>query len=123
MSRNNIRSTCYTTKDVIYLYEQLCDILGNKTINTENIVKVLTELMKCVDNYPHLCGEAKKELVIRVIKRVVENNVIEEDNLLAVFVDIFIPSIIDSLMLVEKRDIIIKSRKKQKFCFFPFCFI
>jgi hypothetical protein len=109
------------TKDVDRLYESLSRIIINKKVTTVNIVIIATNLMQIVEKYPNLLGVHKKSLVIYVLKKFVVNNIKGETELsLLLFIDMFLPSVMDIIISVDKKEISVKIGKGLK-TFFQCC--
>jgi hypothetical protein len=100
------------------LYHSLKVIVGDKNMDTNNIISITTNLMQIIEKYPDLKGEEKKFILIHVIKKFVKDNVDNENqkNVLT-FIDLFLPSFIDTVISVDKKEIIIKVKKGIKDCF------
>lgn len=104
------------------LYKNLSDILEGEKINTTNVVLIATNLIQIVERYPELKGVQKKLLLIHVLKRFVKDNLDgEEETAVLTFIDLFLPSVIDTIISVDKKEIAIKMKKSFKICF-PCCF-
>jgi len=100
------------------LYESLSRIIGDKKVTTVNIVLIATNLMKIVEKYPDLHGTQKKSLVIHVLKRFVVDHLDgETESSLILFIDMFLPSVIDTIIFVDKKEVSIKIKKGFKACF------
>jgi wobble nucleotide-excising tRNase len=102
------------------IYKSLYDIIQNEKITTDNIIVITTRLMKIVEQYSDLNGSKKKVIVIRVMKRIVRDTLEGESDSLISFIDMFLPSIIDTLIAVDKKELVFKIVKKLKICF-PWC--
>lgn len=99
------------------IYDHLKEIMkGDHNMIFTNIIYVITELMKFVENY-NIEGPDKKTLIITSIKKL-----LEEFNINSPEVDIILdkicPELIDVLLLVDKRKIIIRRKLN---CFIPWC--
>lgn len=100
------------------LYETLIRIIGDKELTTANAVLIATNLMQIVEKYPNISGPQKKELVIYVLKRFVVDHLYgENEQALLLFIDVFLPSVIDTIISVDKKELAIKIRKGLKACF------
>lgn len=94
---------------------------NNSPLTKENITIIVINLMQFVEKYPDLTGDQKKQLVIHVIKKFIKDTTSkEEEEVLLTFVDIFLPSVIDTLVSVDKKKIVIKLKKTFSSCF-PCC--
>lgn len=88
----------------------------NNISPTKNIIFIITELMKYIDNFD-LSGEDKKTMIISSIKSFLIDEKINEQDINFI-VNTVCPELIDILISVDKRDITIK---KQISCFLPWC--
>jgi hypothetical protein len=103
------------------LYKSLELTVQNKKLTTTNVLFITTNLMKTVEKYNGIHGEEKKDLIINVVRKfVVDRLEVEDGDVMLLFVDEFLPQIIDTLILVDTKQIKIKIRKKCK-SFFPYC--
>lgn len=94
---------------------------GDSPVTKENITTIVINLMQLVEKYPDLTGEQKKKLVIHVVKKFIKDKTDnEEEEVLLTFVDIFLPTLIDTLVSVDKKEIVIKLKKTFSSCF-PCC--
>lgn len=92
---------------------------GDSPVTKENITTIVINLMQLVEKYPDLTGKQKKKLVIHVVKKFIEDKTDnEEEEVLLTFVDIFLPALIDTLVLVDKKEIVIKLKKTFSSCFY-----
>ena len=110
------------TDDLINkLYESLCMIIANKKVTTINIVMIATNLMQIVEKYPKISGIQKKSLVIQVLKKfVIDQSDGDTENALLLFIDTFLPSVIDTIISVDVKEIVINIKKGVK-SFFICC--
>ena len=111
------------TPDIIMIvekvYQDLKQIVGDKKLNTTNIVSITINLMQIVEKYPKLDGQNKKNIVIYVLKEFTKDYITDTDTQcsLLLFIETFLPSIIDSLVSVDKKEITINITKGLKSCF------
>ena len=107
------------SSDVIYrVYTSLSELVKGKKLTLENAMQIAVSLMKIVETYPELHGSQKKALVLHVLKRFVKDNMDgEEEQALLIFIDLFLPTAIDALISVDKKEIVIKIKKGFKVCF------
>jgi hypothetical protein len=106
---------CLTIQENIYTH--IKDIVsGNSSMIYTNLIYVITELMKFIENF-NTEGVDKKQIIIKSIKQfLIDEQMNSEET--DIILDTVCPELIDILLLVDKRKIII--RKKLN-CFFPFC--
>ena len=110
------------TDDLINkLYKSLCMISADKKVTTINIVMIATNLMQIVEKYPKISGTQKKSLVIQVLKKfVIDQSDGDTENALLLFIDTFLPSVIDTIISVDVKEIVINIKKGVK-SFFICC--
>jgi hypothetical protein len=88
----------------------------NNISPTKNIIFIITELMKYIDNF-EINGEDKKNIIISSVKTFLKNEKINEQDVNFI-VNTVCPELIDILISVDKRNITIK---KKISCTFPWC--
>ena len=78
-------------------------------INSTNIISQIAVLMKIVASFDKIKKTDKKKLVIFVIKKVVEVNIKDENEIqtLNLFIDNILPSVIDTMCSIDSGKIII----------------
>ena len=100
------------------LYNSLSELVNSNELTTENVVQIAFNLMQIVETYPDLNGQQKKALVLHVLKRFVRENMDgDEERALLTFIDLFLSTVIDTLVSVDKKEIAIKIKKGLKECF------
>ena len=80
----------------------------NNISPTKNIIFIVTELMKYIDNFD-LSGEDKKIMIIHSIKIFLTNEKIKEEDINFI-INTVCPELIDILISVDKRKITIKKK-------------
>ena len=91
------------------LYDKLKD-LGSDGVTSSNITGIVLSLMQFVQTIGGLTGTQKKQLVISVIKKFI-NEEIEDRDLardLSVFVELTLPPLIDEFVALNNRETRIK---------------
>lgn len=88
-------------------------------INSSNIISISIELMQLVENYKGLTGSKKKDVVIDVINLLLTTNVRDKNELFVLkeIVDFTIPTIIDTIISIDKKEIRIKLKKCVNYLF------
>lgn len=100
------------------LYDSITLLTGNTKITTSNIVFITTNLMQIIEQYSKLTGPTKKDIIIGVVKLyVLEHLNGDEEKGLLMFIDAFLPSVIDIIISVDKKEMVIKIHKGLKSCF------
>lgn len=104
---------------VIAMYNSIYD----KKIDSNSIISHVILLMKIVSSFQQVEKIDKKKLVIFVVKKFINLNVTNEDELLFLnsFVENILPTVIDTLCSVDSKKIIINAEKYIETCCFPFC--
>ena len=88
-------------------------------VSSKNIIDCIISLLKIVDT-AQIKGEDKKVLVINVLKNIVENCVTndeQEKQLLLMFIERVLPSLIDVIISLDKSEIVIRAEDNVKKCF------
>lgn len=104
---------------VIAMYNSIYD----KNIDSNSIISHVILLMKIVSSFQQVEKIDKKKLVIFVVKKFINLNVTNEDELLFLnsFVENILPTVIDTLCSVDSKKIIINAEQYIETCCFPFC--
>lgn len=106
------------TECVDKLYESLKNITEGQKLTTMNVILVSTHLMQIVEKYPNINGSQKKETVIHVLKKLVIDTLDGDDEkALLLFIETFLPSVIDIIIAVDKKELAVKVKKGFKSCF------
>tara|TARA_Y100000310_G_scaffold331842_1_gene406204 strand:- start:11700 stop:12038 length:339 start_codon:yes stop_codon:yes gene_type:complete len=93
-----------TDLSVDSLYEAVKGYLNGGELNTTNVLQTLTHTMRIVERSQG-DGSYKKQLVVQVVEKLVDE--ISDDNVkvqLGTMVQLFLPSIIDSICNMGKSD-------------------
>ena len=99
------------------IYKELKSILsGDKNMLYTNLIYIITQLMKFVENF-NLEGTDKKTIIIESIEKFLTMENMNSPEL-TVILNKVCPELIDILLLVDKRKIIIR---KKISCFIPWC--
>lgn len=100
------------------LYSIIKRISINDKITKTNVIDICIKLMQLVEKYPNIKGEEKKRIVITVLKQFITDTLIIEEQLaLLLFIEQILPSIIDTLISIDKKELTIKIRKGFKSLF------
>lgn len=100
------------------LYNDLIKIVGDDKINKTNIISIVTNLMQIVENYNDIVGVKKKEVIINTLVRFIENNIEEphEENEIKSIVSVILPTVIDTFISIDKKEVRIKLKKHLLAC-------
>lgn len=95
------------------LYEELKKIIGNGTINRSNAVVILLSLMQVVEKYEDINGEQKKAIIIDALNHLIDDQInnYQEAMEMKLLVKITLPSVIDTFVSIDKKEIQIKIKK------------
>lgn len=95
------------------LYEEVKVILGTGTISSSNVVAVLLSLMQLVENYTDVKGVQKKAIILDVLNHIIEDQIenVDEAMNLKLLVQMTLPSVIDTFVSLDKKEISIKFKK------------
>jgi hypothetical protein len=98
------------TPDNLEVIRELYNSIYSKTIECSNISSYIVLLMKIIDTYKNVENTSKKSLIIFVLKKYVELNVInqEESIILFSFINNILPNLIDTLISIDNKEVIIK---------------
>jgi hypothetical protein len=116
MTDKDIELSLHESDLIDRLYESI-SLMGDK-ITTLNVVLISTNLMQIVEKYPKITGSQKKALVIHVLKKFAVDHLDGDDETaLLIFINTFLPSVIDAMISIDKKELAIKIKKGFKICF------
>ena len=96
------------------IVESIADTLDNFSV--DKLMDVLPRLIAHVQNYKNLTGPEKRSLVIRMLNHIIDiTDCPGDDDIWDPIVKRLVPSLIDTLIKVENKQL--KMRKKPKFSF------
>lgn len=99
------------------LYKSLEDIITNNDLSLGNITDIVVSLMIIVDRYPELKGSEKKRLILQVLEKYVMEHIPTDTGTqkdLVFFIRMVLPSTIDVIIQVDKRETIVKEILKKR---------
>lgn len=96
------------------LYDQLKKAIVNKKITTSSIVIIASQAMEIVQQYPDLTGAQKKDIVLGLLHRLVDDSKIDDDEKKAVkdAIDTTVSVSIDLIKLAYHRKLHLGKVKK-----------
>lgn len=97
------------------LYNHLKTIYSNK-ITATNIVTITSEIIQITEKYKGLTGMQKKLIVINVIKKIVNSQIGDKEELGAInlIIDFTLPAIIDNLISAINGEFAFTAPNKEK---------
>lgn len=95
------------------LYIQLQKFLNDSPISSTNIVPTIISLMKTVETYKEVSGVDKRNMIIHVLNRFVREQMgdTQETKYIKFIIDNTAKEIIDTLISVDKKQLVIKTKK------------
>lgn len=94
--------------------KELCEVIFSKNLDINNIVNYIVLLMKIVDTYKDISNIEKKRVVLFVMNKYINTKEIENYDVIKTFIDNILPSMIDTLVLVDNKEIVIKTDNYKK---------
>ena len=101
------------------LYNHILTTLNKTAIDNNNVIEIIVSLIQKADSYKKLSGGDKKNIVLKTVKKFCNENIPDNSDKkgsIILFIDIFLPSIIDILVSIDKRELILKLKKGLKGC-------
>jgi len=110
------------TPDEYNAVRAMYNSIYDKNIDSSNIVSNVILLMKIASTFPNIENIDKKKLVIFIVQKFVQLNVLNPDdvNILNSFVQNILPNVIDTLCSIDTKKIVINAEQKVKKCCLPF---
>lgn len=106
------------TKDEIIslIYQSLVVFMDDKTLSCENVTKTTLFLVKEMEKIKSLKGTEKRDIVIQLLSRFIENNIDKytdiDKELVNTVVSVTVPYVIDAFISIDKGTDKIKINKK-----------
>jgi hypothetical protein len=91
-------------------------IKNQERINKDNVINVLIKIMIVIQKDIKSEGEYKKEIALGVLNKLIKDSDIEDKEVLLLFVEAYVPSVIDSLISISKRKVVIVQNLKSFCC-------
>ena len=112
-----------SSEPVSRLYDEIETMINGKKIDAASIISIATLLMKTVEKYSDVKGIQKKEIVLAVLRKVVEEKIDDADERSSVLflIEQTVPPVIDALVAVDKGQLKIKIQKGCKSIFSCCC--
>ena len=112
-----------STEPVSRLYDEIESMIDGKKIDAASIISIATLLMMTVEKYSDVKGIQKKEIVLAVLRKVVEEKIDDADERSSVLflIEQTVPPVIDALVAVDKGQLKIKIQKGCKSIFSCCC--
>lgn len=96
------------------LYSELKTSVAADTITPMNIVSIVVNLMKFVDQFEDLPGDQKKQLILDILVKYVKDELDGVDETIVVrIIELTVPTLIDTFISVDKKEITFKSQDKK----------
>ena len=110
------------TPDEYNAIRAMYNSIYDKNIDSTNIVSNIILLMKIASTFPNVANIDKKKLVLFVIQKFIQLNVLNQYDatILNSFIQNILPNVIDSLYSIDTKKIIIEGEQKIKNCCLPF---
>ena len=110
---NSDRISEIIKNDVDAISKSLDDSI--KDLSLDNIIDLVPQLIKCVDKYNDLKGVEKKQLVVELINHFIDiTDGFGDDAIIDPILKQIVPSVIDNLIKVDKKQLKLKEH-------LPFC--
>jgi hypothetical protein len=101
------------------MVENIKKSLNGGLLSPSSLVPILVNLMKIIEGFPQLKGVQKKDVILKAFKNFVAQNLSEgEKQNIEPLIDLTLPTLIDTLVSVDKREMQIKIKKLISKCCF-----
>ena len=96
------------------IYDELKKIIGNGEITRGNIIAILLSLMQLIESYDKLSGKQKKAIILSNLYRFIDDKIEndQEKMELKLLVQVTLPSVIDTIISFDKKELVINIQKK-----------
>lgn len=89
------------------IYENVLGMVEAKDVKAANIISIAALTMKLVEQVPGLTGQQKKDIVIEVIKKLIDETPLSDEEVAAVnlVVDVTLPIVIDTIVSASRGEL------------------
>ena len=96
------------------LYIEIMNVIEKNNIEITDIVGVTINMMKIVDKYKNINGVQKKNLILHILGKLIDDKIEDEQlvNNLKFIINMTMPFVIDTFISIDKRELIIKMKKR-----------
>lgn len=96
------------------LYTEIMNVIEKNNIEITDIVGVTINMMKIVDKYKNINGVQKKNLILHILGKLIDDKIEDEQlvNNLKFIINMTMPFVIDTFISIDKRELIIKMKKR-----------
>lgn len=98
------------------LYNILSSLLKNDNLNSQNIIKVCLNLMQVIEKFKNIHGIEKRDIVLKTLQLYVTDNVTDNKDVLLFLIENVLPSMIETFISIDKKELKIKIKKSINFC-------
>ena len=94
-------------------YQELKKVLGGEKLTPSNVTIILVSMMQVVEGYTDLKGPQKKAVILDAINHLIDDQVQDpnDKNVLQILVRATLPTVIDTLVSIDRRELSIKVKK------------
>ena len=99
------------------LYEEVKNLLADSKLSPSNVVTIVVSLMQLIEKYSELSGLQKKQVVLEALNMLIDdsNDNVEDAAQLKLLVQVTLPTVIDTIVSVDRKQLQIKLKKVYKF--------
>jgi hypothetical protein len=103
----------FPTEALERLHEELKKIIEKSSINRSNIITIVISLMQIVEKYQDVSGVQKKAIILKSLELVINDQISDEEEAKALnlLVEVTLPTLIDTVVSIDKKEIQIKIKK------------
>ena len=96
------------------LYEELKKVIGNRKLSRSNIVNVVLSLMQVVEHYDNVHGIQKKALILDALHHLIDKQISDSEEAIEMklVVQTILPTVIDTFVSLDKKELEIKLKKR-----------
>ncbi len=101
------------------LYDQVLSHIRSKQIKVRDLVVIATKAMELVQKVPELTGSERKNIVIDVVVKIVDDSNLlsgEDEAAALMFIEMTLPTLIDTVVNAYKKHIDLKKIKTSCGC-------
>ena len=111
---NNKTQTSSVTENIVkIIYDEVKNLLAGSKLTASNAVTIVVSLMQLIEKYHNLGGSQKKQVILDALNMLIDDNNdnVEDSAQLKILVQVTLPTVIDTIVSVDRKELKIKIKK------------
>jgi hypothetical protein len=114
IKKRSVEENSIKENSIIKVYNEIYSIIGSdEKLTSMNIINIVLSLMQFIEGFKDVSGPLKKEIITQALDRYIKATMGDSKEAAAIrlVIDNVLPSVIDSFIKLDKKEIKIKIKK------------